>query len=140
MIEMRARILPVLIIIRIIITIILIILIIILILTIIILTILFLLIIITPRSSISIKIITSMATLLPTILTLNSNSYTGDRRRQPPSRSFDFGADDYKHWPPFVGHTELDRFSTHSESGLGKLTNNDQSGPDECGVVWETLF
>ena len=125
---MRARILPILIIILIITIIILL------------LLLLLLLLIIMPRSSISIKIITSMATLLPTILTLNSNSYTGDRRRQPPSRSFDFGADDYKHWPPFVGHTELDRFSTHSESGLGKLTNNDQSGPDECGVVWETLF
>ena len=125
---MRARILPILIIILII-TIILLL-----------LLLLLLLLIIMPRSSISIKIITSMATLLPTILTLNSNSYTGDRRRQPPSRSFDFGADDYKHWPPFVGHTELDRFSTHSESGLGKLTNIDQSGPDECGVVWETLF
>ena len=132
---MRARIFPILIII---ITIILII--ILVIILIIIITLLHLLIIIMPRSSISIKIITSMATLLPTILTLNSNSYTGDRRRQPPSRSFDFGADDYKHWPPFVGHTELDRFSTHSESGLGKLTNIDQSGPDECGVVWETLF
>ena len=125
---MRARILPILIIILIITIIILL------------LLLLLLLLIIMPRSSISIKIITSMATLLPTILTLNSNSYTGDRRRQPPSRSFDFGADDYKHWPPFVGHTELDRFSTHSESGLGKLTNIDQSGPDECGVVWETLF
>ena len=128
MIVMRARILPILIIILIITIIILL------------LLLLLLLLIIMPRSSISIKIITSMATLLPTILTLNSNSYTGDRRRQPPSRSFDFGADDYKHWPPFVGHTELDRFSTHSESGLGKLTNIDQSGPDECGVVWETLF
>ena len=128
MIVMRARILPILIIILIITIIILL------------LLLLLLLLIIMPRSSISIKIITSMATLLPTILTLNSNSYTGDRRHQPPSRSYDFGADDYKHWPPFVGHTELDRFSTHSESGLGKLTNIDQSGPDECGVVWETLF
>ena len=136
---MRARILPILIIILIITIILLLLLIIILLITIIILIIIILLIIM-PGCSISIKIITSMATLLPTILTLNSNSYTGDRRRQPPSRSFDFGADDYKHWPPFVGHTELDRFSTHSESGLGKLTNNDQSGPDECGVVWETLF
>ena len=68
---------------------------------------LLLILIIMPRSSISIKIITSMATLLPTILTLNSNSYTGDRRQQPLSRSFDFGADDYKYWPPFVGHMEL---------------------------------
>ena len=91
---MRARILPILIII--------------LIITIIILVLPIL--IIMPRSSISIKIITSMATLLPTILTLNSNSYTGDRRQQPLSRSFDFGADDYKHWPPFVGHMELERF------------------------------
>ena len=41
---------------------------------------LLLILIIMPRSSISIKIITSMATLLPTILTLNSNSYTGDRQ------------------------------------------------------------
>ena len=57
---MRARILPILIII--------------LIITIIILVLPIL--IIMPRSSISIKIITSMATLLPTILTLNSNSYT----------------------------------------------------------------
>ena len=139
MIVMRARIFPILIIILIIIITIILIIILVIIL-IIIITLLHLLIIIMPRSSISIKIITSMATLLPTILTLNSNSYTGDRRHQPPSRSYDFGADDYKHWPPFVGHTELDRFSTHSESGLGKLTNNDQSGPDECGVVWETLF
>ena len=107
MIVMRARILPILIIILIITIIILL------------LLLLLLLLIIMPRSSISIKIITSMATLLPTILTLNSNSYTGDRRQQPLSRSFDFGADDYKHWPPFVGHTELDRFCTHSESGLG---------------------
>ena len=61
---------------------------------------LIIIIIIMPRSSISIKIITSMATLLPTILTLNSNSYTGDRRQQPLSRSFDFGADDYKHIGP----------------------------------------
>ena len=136
---MRARIFPILIIILIIIITIILIIILVIIL-IIIITLLHLLIIIMPRSSISIKIITSMATLLPTILTLNSNSYTGDRRHQPPSRSYDFGADDYKHWPPFVGHTELDRFSTHSESGLGKLTNIDQSGPDECGVVWETLF
>ena len=79
MIVMRARIFPILTIIIIIITIIL------------------LLLIIMPRSSISIKIITSMATLLPTILTLNSNSYTGDRRQQPLSRSFDFGADNYKY-------------------------------------------
>lgn len=64
---------------------------------IIIITTLLLLTIIMPRSSISIKIITSMATLLPTILTLNSNSYTGDRRQQPLSRSFDFGADNYKY-------------------------------------------
>ena len=61
---------------------------------------LLLILIIMPRSSISIKIITSMATLLPTILTLNSNSYTGDQRQQPLSRSFDFGADDYKHIGP----------------------------------------
>ena len=93
---MRARILPILIIILIITIIILL------------LLLLLLLLIIMPRSSISIKIITSMATLLPTILTLNSNSYTGDRRHQPPSRSYDFGADDYKHWPPFRGHMELE--------------------------------
>ena len=104
MIEMRARILPILIII--------------LIITIIILVLPIL--IIMPRSSISIKIITSMATLLPTILTLNSNSYTGDRRQQPPSRSFDFGADDYKHWPPFVGHMEPEWFYASLRKWVGE--------------------
>ena len=87
---------------------------------IIIITTLLLLTIIMPRSSISIKIITSMATLLPTILTLNSNSYTGDRRQQPLSRSFDFGADDYKYWPPFVGHMELDRFCVSLRKWVGE--------------------
>ena len=107
MIVMRARILPIIILP-------------ILIITIINLLLLLPLIIIMPRSSISIKIITSMATLLPTILTLNSNSYTGDRRRQPPSRSFDFGADDYKHWPPFVGHMEPEWFYASLRKWVGE--------------------
>ena len=105
---MRARILPILIIILIITIIILL------------LLLLLLLLIIMPRSSISIKIITSMATLLPTILTLNSNSYTGDRRHQPPSRSYDFGADDYKHWPPFRGHMELEWFYASLRKWVGE--------------------
>ena len=87
---------------------------------IIIITTLLLLLIIMPRSSISIKIITSMATLLPTILTLNSNSYTGDRRQQPLSRSYDFGADDYKHWPPFRGHMELEWFYASLRKWVGE--------------------
>ena len=116
---MRAHIFPILIIIIILIILIIILIVIILIIIIIIITILLLLIIM-PRSSISIKIITSMATLLPTILTLNSNSYTGDRRQQPLSRSFDFGADDYKYWPPFVGHMELDRFYASLRKWVGE--------------------